>query len=81
MKEEKRQLSGMVRRQWEEFMHSYAADELPKDEDEDDYEDEDEERAWPENAWHDETYFGHVFDAGDHRICEWLGFAFRALLN
>ena len=36
MKEEKRQLSGMVRRQWEEFMHSYAADELPEDEDEDD---------------------------------------------
>jgi hypothetical protein len=44
------------------------------DEDEDDYDDEDdwndEERAWPEKGFHSETYFGHIFDAGDHRICE-----------
>ncbi|KAG8719131.1 hypothetical protein FRC09_011578 [Ceratobasidium sp. 395] len=24
--------------------------------------------AWPENAWHDEYYFGYAFDAGEHRI-------------
>ncbi|KAJ2914501.1 hypothetical protein MD484_g5902, partial [Candolleomyces efflorescens] len=47
-------------------------DEEDEDEDEDDYDDEDdwddEERAWPEKAFHSETYFGHIFDAGDHRI-------------
>ncbi|QRV83116.1 hypothetical protein RhiJN_11132 [Ceratobasidium sp. AG-Ba] len=37
-------------------------------EDEDDEGDFDEERAWPKNAWHDENYFGYVFDAGNHRI-------------
>ena len=49
-------------------------EEEDEDEDEDDYDDEDdwddEERAWPERAFHSETYFGHIFDAGDHRICE-----------
>ncbi|KDQ56993.1 hypothetical protein JAAARDRAFT_194182 [Jaapia argillacea MUCL 33604] len=36
------------------------------DEDEDDYDDD--ERCWPKRAWHAENYFGHTFDAGEHRI-------------
>ncbi|RXW20377.1 hypothetical protein EST38_g5481 [Candolleomyces aberdarensis] len=47
-------------------------EERDTDEDGDDYDDEDdwddEERAWPQQAFHSETYFGHVFDAGEHRI-------------
>ena len=45
------------------------------DDDDDDYEDEsdeeygDFEQAWPKKAFHEETYFGHIFDSGDSRIC------------
>lgn len=51
-------------------------DEVVDDEDDDDYEDEegedfdDFEQAWPKKAFHEETYFGHIFDSGDSRICE-----------
>jgi hypothetical protein len=27
------------------------------------------DQAWPRRARHSETYFGHVFDSGEHRIC------------
>jgi hypothetical protein len=40
------------------------------DDDDDEYEDyEVDGRSWPENAWHNEDYFGYTFDAGEHRIC------------
>lgn len=43
------------------------------DEDEDDKDEEveyqDTDQCWPGSAYHNETYFGHIFDSGDHRIC------------
>ena len=39
---------------------------------EDEVEYEDTDQCWPTNAYHNETYFGHIFDSGDHRICESL---------
>lgn len=37
----------------------------------DDYDsDDDDERAWPEHAAHEESSFGHPFDAGDHLLRE-----------
>jgi hypothetical protein len=27
---------------------------------------------WPERAYHSEDYFGYMFDAADHRVCESL---------
>ncbi|KAJ7738177.1 WD40 repeat-like protein [Mycena metata] len=41
-------------------------------EDEDDWDDE--APCWPKRAAHAEDYFGHLFDAGDHRI---LRYAFK----
>lgn len=38
------------------------------DDDEDDFDGD--ERCWPKNAMHNENYFGHTFDAGENRICE-----------
>ncbi|KAJ7236628.1 hypothetical protein C8J57DRAFT_1376373 [Mycena rebaudengoi] len=49
------------------------SDEEYDDEDEDD-EDDDHDHCWPAEAAHSETYFGHVFDAGEHRI---LRYAFK----
>ena len=47
------------------------------DQDEDmdeDYSDEDDEdddvMYWPKNAYYDENYFSHTFDAANHRICK-----------
>ncbi|KAH9479827.1 hypothetical protein JR316_0008422 [Psilocybe cubensis] len=39
------------------------ADNEPDSED-----DWDDERCWPRNAYHRENYWGHVWDAGDHRL-------------
>ena len=39
------------------------------DEYDSDYDDENYERLWPANATHLEDYFGHPFDAGEHRLC------------
>ena len=39
------------------------------DEDEGQFEEESEDVCWPKDAYHAEDYFGHAFDAGDHRIC------------
>jgi hypothetical protein len=33
-------------------------------------EEEDDGFNWPEKAFHPEDYFGYLFDAGGHRICE-----------
>jgi hypothetical protein len=30
----------------------------------------DDQKHWPKEAYHDESYFGYTFDAGDHTICE-----------
>lgn len=38
------------------------------DDDEEEYEDTD--QCWPKKAFHNETYFGHTFDSGGHRICK-----------
>lgn len=38
----------------------------------DEVEYEDTDQCWPRNAYHNETYFGHIFDSGDHRICKSL---------
>ncbi|KAF8962735.1 hypothetical protein BDZ97DRAFT_1090029 [Flammula alnicola] len=38
------------------------------DDDEDEIEEESEDICWPERAYHAENHFGHVFDAGDHRL-------------
>ncbi|KAJ7479389.1 hypothetical protein B0H11DRAFT_2423573 [Mycena galericulata] len=38
------------------------------DEDYDSDDDDDDGPCWPKNAAHAEDYFGHLFDAGDHRI-------------
>ncbi|KAH9479826.1 hypothetical protein JR316_0008421 [Psilocybe cubensis] len=35
---------------------------------ESDFEDDFEERCWPIKAFHVENYWGHVWDAGDHRL-------------
>jgi hypothetical protein len=40
------------------------------DDDDDDDDDDDGEHNWPERAYHGENYFGYMFDAGDHRVCE-----------
>jgi hypothetical protein len=39
-----------------------------EDEDADEYEEEDEEICWPKDAAYAEDYFGHMFDAGEHRL-------------
>ncbi|RDB26136.1 hypothetical protein Hypma_006198 [Hypsizygus marmoreus] len=45
------------------------ADQNPEsDGDEDDDGEEYEGRCWPEQAYHDENYFGYLFDAGEHII-------------
>lgn len=47
--------------------------------DDDDIEEED-DPAWPKEASHGETYFGHIFDSGDDRVCEYfLAFEFRGM--
>ncbi|KAJ7500633.1 hypothetical protein B0H11DRAFT_785998 [Mycena galericulata] len=48
-----------------------------EDESDDDSEDEydDDDQCWPTNAAHAEDYFGHLFDAGDHRL---LRYAYKA---
>jgi hypothetical protein len=48
-----------------------SAGEEAKDEqeDEEDGDDDDYARCWPRKAAHAEEYFGHLFDAGEHRIC------------
>jgi hypothetical protein len=47
---------------------------VDEDEDEDGDGDEDDqddgENNWPERAYHSEDYFGYMFDAADHRVCE-----------
>lgn len=44
-----------------------------EDEEEDDDDDDDlNMRCWPKKAYHDEGFFGYMFDAGEHRICELL---------
>lgn len=41
------------------------------DEDEEyDSEDDDNEENWPERAYHDESFFGYAYDAGDHVLRE-----------
>jgi hypothetical protein len=62
--------------------HGYRRAKMPKpsslthdnvdgeDEESDGYDsDDDDDRAWPEQAFHAEDYFGYTFDAGDHQIC------------
>jgi WD40 repeat protein len=45
-------------------------EDAPGSEDEDDYDDYDDDGpCWPKNAAYAEDYFGHLFDAGEHRIC------------
>ena len=39
-------------------------------EDEERFEEESEDICWPKDAYYAEDYFGHAFDAGDHRICK-----------
>lgn len=45
-----------------------AVDDDDSDWEGDEYEDRDQE--WPQKANHAETYFGHIFDSGDSRVCE-----------
>lgn len=57
------------------YHHEYRKIQHPKrtqetDDDDDEEDDEDEGRYWPATAHHDEHYFGYMFDAGEHRICE-----------
>jgi hypothetical protein len=42
------------------------------DDDDGDDDDDDYSKCWPKMAYHDEDYFGHMFDAGEHSICEFL---------
>ncbi|KAJ7805439.1 hypothetical protein B0H14DRAFT_3113120 [Mycena olivaceomarginata] len=50
-------------------------EDAPGSEDEDDYDDYDDDGpCWPKNAAYAEDYFGHLFDAGEHRI---LRYAFK----
>jgi WD40 repeat protein len=50
-----------------------SMDDEDDSEEEDDYdsedEDDDEAPCWPKDAAYAEDYFGHLFDAGNHRIC------------
>ncbi|KAJ7184810.1 hypothetical protein C8R46DRAFT_1343810 [Mycena filopes] len=48
--------------------------ELDSEDEDEDSEDEDEAPCWPQRAAHAEDYFGHLFDAGDHRL---LRYAFK----
>jgi hypothetical protein len=48
-----------------------SEDKSENDDDDDDNDDEDDdERCWPKHAHHTEGYFGYMFDAGDHTLCE-----------
>jgi hypothetical protein len=40
------------------------------DDEEDDNDNGGDGRCWPQHAHHTEDYFGHMFDAGDHSLCE-----------
>jgi hypothetical protein len=52
------------------YRHDYRTAKIPKSGyDKSQVNSDEEERCWPENAWHKEDYFGHTFDAGEHRIC------------
>jgi len=42
---------------------------------------ESEDRCWPKGAYHAEDHFGHVFDAGDHRLCEFFDISWTAMLT
>ncbi|KAH7884608.1 hypothetical protein F5I97DRAFT_1929460 [Phlebopus sp. FC_14] len=47
-------------------MHIYDED---NDSEEEDHDDDD--RRWPKTAEHAENYFGYIFDASQHRLCEY----------
>ncbi|KAJ7728138.1 hypothetical protein DFH07DRAFT_851265 [Mycena maculata] len=66
----------IARTSWEQEKMGDEEDDSMDEEDEDDSEDEydDEAPCWPSNAAYAEDYFGHLFDAGDHRL---LRYAFR----
>lgn len=53
---------------------SRPGEDIVEDEDMDDDDFDGDERCWPKGAMHGEDYFGHTFDAGDHRICEYTLF-------
>jgi len=48
--------------------------------DDSDFEEEDECVGWPSNAYHDESYYGHIFDSGEHRLCKTLSGDTNSLL-
>jgi hypothetical protein len=50
------------------------------DEDGDSEDDEDDNMCWPKRAYHSENYYGHVFDAGEHRLCEPFCFLFSSMI-
>jgi hypothetical protein len=55
-----------VRKQKNPEGEGTEGDDGEDDDDDDDYE----ERCWPKRAHHGEDYFGYLFDAGDHSLCE-----------
>lgn len=62
-----------------EYGRKYIKKKVPKPQrprtqsemDDSEYESEDFEwRRWPANAYHDDEYYGYVYDSGGHRICK-----------
>lgn len=55
------------------YHHGYRRAKMPNAPEEGDTDDYDgEERCWPVQARHSEDHFAYTFDAGDHKICEYL---------
>ena len=50
------------------------------DSEDSDFEDDNECTAWPKNAYHDENYYGHLFDSGEHRLCKSLSRSVKSVL-
>lgn len=45
-------------------------EEMSEDEDDDEDDDEDGDKGWPSDAFHDESYYGYLWDCGCHRLSE-----------
>lgn len=75
------------------YYHGYRQARIPRDawypgkkegtqeefEDEE-WDDRDNDQKWPKEAVHKETYFEHIFDSGENRLCEWSVIASNLVL-
>ena len=61
----------------EEFDDEGAAD--GEDDEYDSMDDDDGVHNWPDRAYHNETFFGYVYEAGEHVLREFLHFVLGAM--